>query len=202
MPNRIPIGYDISGVTGQLAPFGTGDRAVGPGGIPLPGTTGPTGPGGATGDLATGGPTGPLGPTGPTGPTNFQGTTWVWTFEGAGIVPAAAPAALVPVLGGGIAAPINPFEYVAPFTPAVGIRSAGILISVGGVGLYTFEILVNGVVAPGATFAVTPAGIPSAGLIGVVVPAPVAIVAGDLVAINLTASPGAAAECRVCLFVG
>ena len=25
MPNRIPIGYDISGVTGQLAPFGTGD---------------------------------------------------------------------------------------------------------------------------------------------------------------------------------
>lgn len=70
MPNRIPLGYDISGVTGQLAPFGTGDRAVGPDGQPLPGTTGPTGP---TSPIT--GPTGPTGPegTGPTGPTGDSG---------------------------------------------------------------------------------------------------------------------------------
>ena len=67
MPNRIPLGYDISGVTGQLAPFGTGDRAVGPDGNPLPGTTGPTGP--------TSPFTGPTGPTGPGGITGPQGPT-------------------------------------------------------------------------------------------------------------------------------
>ncbi len=269
MPNRIPLGYDISGVTGQLAPFGTGDRAVGPDGNPLPGTTGPTGPTspftgptgptgpdgtgptgdtgpsgpsgasgetgvegdtgttgplgptgpggitgpvGPTGDTGTGatGGTGDLGPTGPTGPTGEPGltgpaaATWIWTYEGAGLVAAAAPATLVPVLGGGIAAPLNPFQYVTPATPPAGILAAGVLVSAGTAALpMVFEILVNGVVVPGVTFTVTPAAIPSAGLVGAVLPAPVPIVAGDLVSINLTTAPPApAVECRVCLFVG
>lgn len=80
MPNRIPLGYDISGVTGQLAPFGTGDRAVGPDGLPLPGTTGPTGPTSPfTGPTGPTGPegTGPTGDTGPSGPSGASGETGI-----------------------------------------------------------------------------------------------------------------------------
>ena len=81
MPNRVPLGYDVSGFTGQIAPFADGDSPVGPDGNPLPGTVGETGPTGTgpAGDLGDVGPTapGPSGPTGPTGPTGVEGLTGI-----------------------------------------------------------------------------------------------------------------------------